>query len=143
MRTALFLLIFVSMLHLGCSDAPSESVPPTRQATSRATPATTRASVCSSSAKRLLGTWFAKDQGEDGRRRHQAHVPQRGADAPRGLVGHPVRWAGADKTGSYEVRGDVISSEAIRGGTSVNYSFDGDDLIIRYKEGKTVRFKRQ
>ena len=48
-----------------------------------------------------------------------------------------------DKRAKYEVHGDIISSEAIRGGTSVEYWFDGDDLIIRYKDGKTVRFKRQ
>ena len=48
-----------------------------------------------------------------------------------------------DKTAQYEVRGNVISSGAIRGGTSVEYSFEQDDLIIKYKEGKTVRFKRQ
>ena len=44
-----------------------------------------------------------------------------------------------DKTAPYEVHGSVISSEAIRGGTSVEYSFESDDLIIKYKEGKTVR----
>ncbi|HEV2296743.1 MAG TPA: hypothetical protein VGR35_23075 [Tepidisphaeraceae bacterium] len=48
-----------------------------------------------------------------------------------------------DKTAPYEVDGNVISSEAIRGGTTVEYWFDGDDLIIKYREGKTVRFQRQ
>ena len=48
-----------------------------------------------------------------------------------------------DKTAPYEVDGSVISSDAIRGGTSVEYWFEGDDLIIKYKEGKTVRFQRQ
>ena len=48
-----------------------------------------------------------------------------------------------DRTAPYEVHGNVISSEAIRGGTTVEYWFDEDDLIIKYREGKTVRFRRQ
>ena len=48
-----------------------------------------------------------------------------------------------DKRGPYEVRGNVLSSEAIRGGTSVEFWFDGDDLIIQYKDRKTVRFHRE
>jgi hypothetical protein len=47
-----------------------------------------------------------------------------------------------DKTGPYEATSSTISSEAIRGGTTVDYWFDGGDLIIRYKDGKTVRFSR-
>lgn len=45
--------------------------------------------------------------------------------------------------GPYEVHGNTISSEAIDGGTSVNYWFDQNQLVIEYKDGKTVRFKRQ
>ena len=48
-----------------------------------------------------------------------------------------------DKTAPYEVHGNIISSEAIRGGTTVEYWFEDDDLIIKYREGKTVRFQRQ
>lgn len=33
--------------------------------------------------------------------------------------------------------------EAIRGGTTVEYGFEGDDLIIKYRESKMIRFGRQ
>ena len=48
-----------------------------------------------------------------------------------------------DRTAPYEVHGNVISSEAIRGGTSVEFWFEDDDLIIKYREGKAIRFRRQ
>lgn len=48
-----------------------------------------------------------------------------------------------DKKGAYEVHGNVVSSEAIRGGTSVEFWFEDDDLIIKYKDGKIIRFHRE
>lgn len=48
-----------------------------------------------------------------------------------------------DKKGSYEVQGNIVSSEAIRGGTSVEFWFEDEDLIIKYKDGKTVRFHKE
>lgn len=48
-----------------------------------------------------------------------------------------------DKEGGYEVEGNIISSEAIRGGTSVEFWFEAEDLMIKYEDGKTVRFHRE
>lgn len=47
-----------------------------------------------------------------------------------------------DKTAPYEVHGNTISSEAIHGGTSVDFRFEDDKLIITYEDGKSVRFHR-
>ena len=143
-NTRRWLSVLVLLLPLGCRDSSPKGAPPTTTADSRAAPATMRATGERSPEERLYGTWVARDVDtkmgevmvkltfrEDGPMKLAAW-----SDIP--FVGQ-VR----DKTAGYEVRGNVISSEAIRGGTSVEYSFDEDDLIIRYKEGKTVRFKRQ
>lgn len=47
-----------------------------------------------------------------------------------------------DKQAAYEIHGNTITSDALRGGTSVNYRFDNGDLLIEYKDGKTIRFTR-
>ena len=137
-------VLVLLLLPLGCRDSTPKATPPAKGADSGTAPATTRATGERSPEERLYGTWVARDVDtkmgdvmvkltfrEDGPVKLAAW-----SDIP--FVGQ-VR----DKTAGYEVRGNVISSEAIRGGTSVEYSFHGDDLIIRYKEGKTVRFKRQ
>lgn len=47
-----------------------------------------------------------------------------------------------DVSGPYEVEGNTIKSETIRGGTSVQYRFEGGNLVIEYEDGETVRFRR-
>ncbi|HVX83204.1 MAG TPA: hypothetical protein VH253_00150 [Phycisphaerae bacterium] len=93
---------------------------------------------------RLSGTWVANDvDAKMGQVKVQVTFKKQGSlhliawsDIP--LVGQ-VR----NKSGPYEVKGDVISSQAIRGGTSVKYWFDGGDLVIQYAAGKQVRFHRK
>lgn len=94
--------------------------------------------------ERLLGTWVAKNVDtsmgavdieltfrEDGPVRILAW-----SDLP--LVGQ-VR----NKEAPYEVRDHTIQSDAIRGGTSVEYRFNEQgQLVIEYKDGKTVTFDR-
>lgn len=107
-------------------------------------PAATRAADDEAAHSRLFGTWVAKD-----------------VDASMGEVkirltfrkGGPVQilaWSDLpfvgqvrDKEAAYEIHGNTLTSAALRGGTSVNYRFDGKDLLIEYKEGKTVRFTRE
>jgi hypothetical protein len=48
-----------------------------------------------------------------------------------------------DGKASYEVHRSTIHCDALRGGTSVRYHFDARDLIMQYKDGKTVRFHRE
>jgi len=45
--------------------------------------------------------------------------------------------------GPYKVRGDTISSKAIRGGTKAKFWFEGEQLVLQFKDGKIVRFRRE
>lgn len=45
--------------------------------------------------------------------------------------------------GSFSVQGDTISSEAIRDGKKATFSFEHDQLVLRFKNGKVVRFDRE
>ncbi len=93
--------------------------------------------------QQLVGTWVANDvdvkmgQVKIKLTFHEAGGMKLAAWSDIPFVGQ-VR----DKKGAYEVHGNVISSEAIRGGTSVIFWFENDDLLIQYKDGKTVRFHR-
>jgi len=94
--------------------------------------------------ERLHGTWIARDvDTKMGEVKIKLTFREEGPMKLAAWSDIPFVGQVRDKTAEYEVNGNVISSKAIRGGTSVEYSFDGDDLIIKYKEGKTVRFKRQ
>lgn len=144
MRNVHLLMIVMSLLPLGCSDASPDATPSTRQATARSAPAMTRAADARSPEERLYGTWFAKDvDAKMGEVDIKLTFREEGPMKLAAWSDIPFAGQVRDETGSFEVQGNVISSTAIRGGTSVTYSFDGDDLIIQYKEGKTVRFKRQ
>ena len=48
-----------------------------------------------------------------------------------------------DLKGSFSVHGDTISSEAIRDGKKAKFSFESDQLVLRFKSGKVVRFDRE
>lgn len=94
--------------------------------------------------QRLHGTWVAQDvDSKLGEVKIQLTFKEEGP--VRILAWSELPFVGQvrNKQGPYEVHGNTISSDAIRGGTSVNYRFDGGDLIIEYKDGKTVRFNRQ
>lgn len=91
--------------------------------------------------ERLLGAWVAEDvpvsMGEV-----KIKLVFREENGVQILAWSDLPFVGEvrDKTAPYEVHGNTISSEALRGGTSVQYRFAGDDLIIEYQDGKTVRF---
>ena len=48
-----------------------------------------------------------------------------------------------DLKGPYEVHRDTIRSKAIRGGRKAKYSFEGEQLLLQFEEGKVVRFRRE
>jgi hypothetical protein len=48
-----------------------------------------------------------------------------------------------DLKGPFSLHGDTISSEAIRDGKEAKFSFVGDQLVLRFKSGKVVRFDRE
>jgi len=48
-----------------------------------------------------------------------------------------------DLKGPFSVHGDTISSEAIRDGKTAKFSFESDQLVLRFQSGKVVRFDRE
>ena len=94
--------------------------------------------------ERLYGTWTAKNvdakMGEvkirlTFRREKKANL----------LAWSDIPFAGQvrDLKGSFSVYGDTISSEAIRDGKKAKFSFESDQLVLRFKSGKVVRFDRE
>jgi hypothetical protein len=45
--------------------------------------------------------------------------------------------------GPFSVDGDKIKSKAIRDGEKATFSFEGKQLVLRFKSGKVVRFDRE
>jgi len=92
---------------------------------------------------KLMGSWIAQDvDAKIGELKIKLTFRKEGQMKLAAWSDIPFAGQVRDKTAPYEVNGDVISSEAIRGGTSVTYSFEGEQLIIRYQEGKTIAFHR-
>ena len=145
MRHPLPWICALLLLPLGCGKR--ESAAPTNAA---ARPSTTAPTTTLSAAEeraleqKLNGVWVAEDVDVAvGSVKVQLTFREEGPMKLAAWSDIPFVGQVRDRTAPYEVHGNVISSEAIRGGTSVEYWFDGDDLIIKYREGKTVRFKRQ
>lgn len=94
--------------------------------------------------ERLLGTWVARDVdtklGEV-----KVKLTFRDSGGMKLAAWSDIPFVGQvrDKQGPYTVDGNTISSDAIRGGTTVQYRFDSGKLIIEYKDGKTFTFTRQ
>lgn len=125
--------------------AAAQKTPPgTRPTTGPATaPAAQNPVKAQDPAERLHGTWVAEDVDvKMGQVKIRLVFKEDGPVKIAAWSDIPFVGQVRDKTAPYEVDGNTISSEAIRGGTTVNYRFDGDDLIIEYKDGKTVRFHR-
>lgn len=143
--------MILTFLQISCgrSDSPNPSAAAApRSATSP--PATVAPATTSTAAKaqaleeKLMGTWVAKDvDAKIGQVKIKLTFRKDGPMKLAAWSDIPFVGQVRDKTAPYEVHGDVISSDAIRGGTSVTYWFEGEQLLIRYKEGKTVRFDRE
>ena len=104
---------------------------------------TTR-SAAEGSADRLFGTWVAHDVDTKlGEVKIRLTFKEEGPVKIVAWSDLPIVGQVRNTTAPYTVRNNVIHSDAIRGGTSVEYWFDGDNLMIRYSDGKTVRFTRQ
>jgi len=92
---------------------------------------------------KLMGTWIAEDvDAKLGQVKIKLTFRKEGPMKLAAWSDIPFVGQVRDKAAPYEVHGDVISSDVIRGGTSVTYWFEGEQLVIRYKEGKTVAFHR-
>ena len=137
-------LYVMLLVPLACSDSPPPPAPTAKESGASPVPATTRATDERTSEGKLYGTWLARDVDTKlGEVKIKLTFREEGPMKLAAWSDIPFVGQVRDKTAPYDVQGNVISSDAIRGGTSVEYSFDGDDLIIKYKEGKTVRFTRQ
>lgn len=147
-----FMLI---LLQMSCERGESYTPPAAKTTPSPATgrsatsmPATMPAATQTTShdqalEDKLMGTWIAKDvDAEIGEVKINLTFRAEGPMKLAAWSDIPFVGQVRDKTAPYEVHGDVISSDAIRGGTSVTYWFEGEQLVIRYKEGKTVAFHR-
>ena len=121
----------------------STRVAVTRPATSAATTRPAATQDASGDRAKLYGTWVARDvDASMGDVKIRLTFHKKGPVQILAWSELPLVGQVRNKEADYEVQGNTISSDALRGGTSVNYRFDGDDLIIEYKDGKSVRFTR-
>lgn len=94
--------------------------------------------------ERLYGTWIAKDvdakMGEV-----KIRLTFRQEKKATVLAWSDIPFVGQvrDLEGPFSVHGDTISSEAIRDGKKAKFSFESDQLVLRFKSGKVVRFDRE
>jgi hypothetical protein len=111
---------------------------------SQAARASTAAAGDQQQHERLYGTWVARDVDVSmGEVKIELTFAEEGPVRILAWSDLPFVGQVRNKKGPYDIQGNTISSSAIRGGTSVDYRFEGKDLIIAYKDGKTVRFQRK
>jgi hypothetical protein len=94
--------------------------------------------------ERLYGTWTAKDVDAKMGEVKIRLIFRREKNASF-LAWSDIPYVGQvrDLEGSFSVYGDTISSEAIRDGKKATFSFESDQLVLRFKSGKVVRFDRE
>lgn len=92
---------------------------------------------------RLNGSWVAEDVDvKIGEVTIALTFPDEG---PMNIVAwSEIPFVGEVKnlTVPYVVQGDTISSKAIRGGTKARYGFEGEQLVLQFENGTTIRFHR-
>ena len=92
---------------------------------------------------RLNGSWVAEDlDAKIGEVTITLTFPDEG---PMNIVAwSEIPFVGEVKnlTAPYVVQGDTISSKAIRGGTKARYGFEGEQLVLQFENGTTIRFHR-
>jgi hypothetical protein len=144
----LVLAVFIWSCDSGSSrdkgDGSSQRAAARTEARTTNASATQTASATQPQHERLYGTWVANDVDTKlGDVKVQVTFKEQGPVKILAWSDLPLVGQVRDKQAPYEVHGNTISSDALRGGTSVKYHFDGDDLIIQYNDGKTVRFNRK
>jgi len=136
--------VFVLLL-IGCENRSAPTSSPTTSPPISSRPATTPlVQDALSPEQQLLGIWVANDvDAKIGEVKIKLTFLE--YDGMKLAAWSDIPFVGQvrDKKGSYEVQGNIVSSEAIRGGTSVEFWFEDEDLIIKYKDGKTVRFHKE
>ncbi len=153
MRAEKILWMLILILPMSCGRGESNSPPVTATPPSPATvpSATSKPPTAQTASQdkthdqamedKLMGSWIAKDvDAKLGEVKIKLIFRKEGQMKLAAWSDIPFAGQVRDKTATFEVHGDVISSDAIRDGTSVTYWFEGEQLVIRYKEGKTVKF---
>jgi hypothetical protein len=169
--THTFVVAIISTLGWACDDPRAESspaarekspVPPTAQTAGDRTapiPTTTPttsprnadasqdrgdAQETSDAERRLYGTWAAENVSSPiGDVRIRLVIRREGPLRILAWSELPMVGKVREKEASYEINGDTISSEALRGGTSARYRFEGGNLLLTLSDGRTVRFTRK
>ena len=94
--------------------------------------------------EKLYGTWVANDvDAKIGEVKIKLTFREEGTMKIAAWSELPLVGQVRDLKGPYEVQGDTISSKAIRGGTAAKYWFEGEQLVLQFEDGKTVRFQRE
>jgi hypothetical protein len=126
----------------GAASSQPAKAQPTSQAATRIS--ASRDAATAEPSERLYGTWVADDV-DTALGQVKVRLTFRKDGPVRIMAWSDLPFAGKvrDKKAPYTINGDTIHSDAIRGGTTVKYWFDGDKLAIQYADGKTVRFTRQ
>ncbi len=94
--------------------------------------------------EQLYGVWIANDvDAKAGEVKIRLTFLRRGTVKLLAWSDIPLAGKVRDMEGPFTVRGDTISSEAIRDGKQATYSFEGRQLVLRFKSGKVVRFDRE
>lgn len=94
--------------------------------------------------QRLFGTWTAKDVDvQTGEVRIRLTFSRKNKVTFLAWSDIPFVGQVRDLKGPFSVHGDTISSEAIREGKQAKFSFENDQLVLRFKSGKVVRFNRE
>jgi len=94
--------------------------------------------------EKLYGTWVAKDvEAKVGEVTIKLSFREEGG--MKLVAWSELFFVGKVKEmkGPYKVRGDTISSKAIRGGTKAKFWFEGEQLVLQFEDGKIVRFHRE
>ncbi|MGK2913547.1 MAG: class I fructose-bisphosphate aldolase [Porticoccaceae bacterium] len=94
--------------------------------------------------EQLYGTWTAKDvDAKMGEVRIRLTFRREGKATLLAWSDIPFAGQVRDLKGSFSVHGDTIRSAAIRDGKKAKFSFESDQLVLRFKSGKVVRFDRE
>jgi hypothetical protein len=94
--------------------------------------------------ERLYGTWTAKDvDAKMGEIRIRLTFRQEEKASLLAWSDIPFVGQVRDLEGPFSIYGDTIRSAAIRDGKKATFSFENDQLVLRFKSGKVVRFDRE
>lgn len=93
--------------------------------------------------ERLMGTWVAQDVDVSlGEVKVKLTFRREGSLKIAAWSDIPLVGQVRDKTKPFEVNGNTITSEALRGGTTAEFWFEDDHLMIQLADGKIIEFQQ-